>query len=526
MTVPGLVPKPTTIHHRAGTTTVPEVISVCADLPLTRWSTRALEDWLGAPVRAVPAGTPAWFRVARSDDLPEGAYRLLVDDAVVLTASSAAGVINALHTLRQLAGPEAFAPAPMPRAEPLRLASVLVEDEPRFAFRGVHLDVARHFVPKAELLRFIDNAAAHKLNAVHLHLTDDQGWRIEIPAFGRLTSTGGWRADTTIASGPAGPRLKGRPHGGFYTANDLREIVAFARERGVVVIPEIDVPGHSVAAIAAYPRLGVDAPTVDVWTGWGVHDCILDPSDFTLNFYRQVLDTVMDIFDAPVIHLGGDEVPYDRWEGSATVRRRAADLGFDSVEPLHGWFLGRLVEHIAARGRRAGVWHEAVSPSLPTTAVVNAWGGTDTVSHCLRAGYDTTISCCSHLYLDYRENDAPEEPSACGPVLSTQKLYEFDALPPAVLAAAADGGARVTGIQAQIWTEYLDTEEIRDYHSYPRLSAFAELAWSTERSYPDFLGRLRGDHLDRLAAAGIGYRPLQGPLPWQQRPDVRAICGR
>jgi len=522
--IPGLIPRPVTVRAGAGSTTVPATIGLASVLPLSRWWTRSVEDLLGAPVRPVPAGEPAWFRVVRSDELPEGAYRLLVEEGIVVTASSSAGATNALHTLRQLASPEAFAPAP--RDDAPRLANVLIEDKPRFGFRGVHLDVARHFVPKAELLRFIDLASAHKLNALHLHLTDDQGWRIEIEAFPRLTSTGGWRADTTIATGPGGPRLKGRPHGGFYTATDLREIVAFARERGVVVIPEIDVPGHSVAAIAAYPRLGVDSPTVDVWTGWGVNDCILDPSEFTLDFYRRVLDAVMTVFDSPIIHLGGDEVPYDRWAGSEAVRRRAAELGFDSVEPLHGWFLGRLIEHLEAGGRRAGVSHEAVSPSLPTTAVVNAWGGIESVRRCLEAGYDTTISCCSHLYLDYRENDAPEEPSACGPLLSTRRLYEFDALTPAVLAAASDGGAAVTGIQAQIWTEYLDTADIRDYHAYPRLSAFAELAWSSERDYPDFVRRLEEDHLARLSAASVAYRPLAGPLPWQQRPDVRAICGR
>ncbi|MEO6531048.1 MAG: family 20 glycosylhydrolase, partial [Specibacter sp.] len=215
-----------------------------------------------------------------------------------------------------------------------------------------------------------------------------------------------------------------------------------------------------------------------------------------------------------------------RWHGSETVQQRAAELGLESVELLHGWFLGQLAAHLEANGRRAGVWHEAVSSTMPKTAVVNAWGGLDTVVHSLAAGYDTTISCCSHLYLDYRENDDPREPSGCSPLLSMEKLYSFEPLEPRVLAAAESGGAAITGIQAQIWTEYLDTCEIRDYNTYPRLSAFAELAWSRDRDYADFVERLADGHLDRLTAAGVDFRPLDGPHRWQERPDIAAKAGR
>lgn len=538
--MPALVPLPGTVHTLTGQTRVPAVVGYSTELSLNPWALDSLQHWLDAHVRPAEAGAPAWLRVVRDAAVPAEGYRLLVRNGVRITVSDASGLTNALHTLRQLAGPEAFAPRSGPEAElpdvrqpaasrpqPVVLDNLSIEDHPRFGFRGVHLDVARHFIPLAEVLRFVDAAAAHKLNTLHLHLTDDQGWRIEIPEFPRLTSVGAWRADSTLVYGHDGQQhLSGQPHGGYYTAADLREMVAFARARGITVIPEIDVPGHSVAAIAAYPELGVDAPEVDVWTGWGVNDCILDPSDYTLDFYRRVLDTVMDIFDAPIIHIGGDEVPYERWHASGTVRQRAAELGLDSVELLHGWFLGQLVEHIEARGRRAGVWHEAVSPALPRTAVVNAWGDTGTVRDALAAGYDTTISCCSHLYLDYRECDHPEEPSACDPLLSTEKLYDFDPLTAEVLAAAAKTGAQITGIQAQIWTEYLDTPDIRDYHAYPRLAAFAELAWSHSCHYADFVQRLNSGHLTRLAAAGIGFRPLAGPAPHQLRPELAVLCGR
>lgn len=523
MTIPALVPQPTSVREIGGDVAVPDVVTIASALPVSAWQRRSVEDWLGAPAQVVDSG--AWLTIARDDALPDGAYRLVIDEGVHIDASSAAGTSHALQTLRQFAGPEAFSPAP--RTRQVRLARAEVDDAPRFDFRGVHYDVARHFSPTAELLRFIDLAAAHKLNALHLHLTEDQGWRMQIDAFPRLTEVASEREDSLIAWGPDGTEhYAGRPHGGFYTKQDLREVVAFAAERGITVIPEIDVPGHSVAAIAAYPRLGVGAPDVDVWTGWGVNDCILEPSDFTIDFFTTVLDEVMDVFPSPVIHVGGDEVPYRRWQESADVRQRATDVGLGSVEELHGWFLAQLVAHIESRGRRAGVWHEAVSEQLPTTAVVNAWSNADGVAECLAAGYDTVVSCCSHLYLDYRPSDSADEPSACEPVLPMRKLYEFDALTPEMLAATERGDSRVAGIQAQLWTEWLDSQSIREYMAYPRLAAFAELAWSETRDYDDFENRLRDGHVERLDAAGVDYRPLDGPRARQLRPDIRALTGR
>jgi hexosaminidase len=515
------VPQPASASARPGSTVVPASITVDAFLPLGKWLSRSLEDWLDTSLVPADSRADAWLTISEDASLPAGAYRLTVESGVRIAAAGREGVLNAAQTLRQLAGARAFAPAPIGTGNRIELANVAIEDAPVFSFRGVQLDVARHFMPKNELLRFIDLAAAHKLNALHLHLTDDQGWRIDIPAFPRLKEISSWRADTMSLYTEDGRFMNGRPHGGCYSLDDLREAVAYAKERGVTIIPEIDLPGHSVAAIAAYPRLGVDSPDVEVWGGWGVNDCILDPSDYTLDFFRTVLDTVMEVFDAPIIHLGGDEVPYERWHGSESVKLRAKELGLESVELLHGWFLGRLAAHVEANGRRAGVWHEAVSSTLPKTAVVNGWGGLDTVIDSLAAGYDTTISCMTHLYLDFRENDDPREPSGCRPLLSTEKLYSFEPLTPEVLAAAESGGSTITGIQAQVWTEYLDTQDIRDYNTYPRLSAFAELAWSEERDYADLMDRLRTGHLDRLTAAGVGFRPLDGPHPWQERPDIR-----
>lgn len=531
MTFPALVPCPESVEVFDGDTTVPDVVPVEADPPMTAWQRRSLEDWLGSPVQPVgPDAEKAWVVIGHDDALAEGAYRLVIDGGIRISAAGTPGVINALQTLRQFTGPDSFSPAPARRSSPLTLPNLEIVDRPRFGFRGVHLDVARHFVPKREVLTFIDVAAAHKLNALHLHLTDDQGWRVPIEKYPDLTVVGAYRDDSLVATGPDGTKhFAGRPHGGFYTKGDIREIVEFAASRGVTVIPEIDVPGHSVAAIAAYPELGVDSPDVDVWTEWGINDCVLDPSQSTVDFYTGVLDEVMDMFDSPVIHIGGDEVPYARWQNSPTVRERAAALGLGSVADLHGWFLARLVEHIESRGRRAGVWHEAVSAALPTSAVVNAWDDVDGVRNYLCAGYDTVVSCCSHLYFDYRPSDEPDSPSPAVPVISLQDVYGFAPDTPDVRDAAAQAGSSVVGMQAQLWTEWLDTPSARNYHAYPRLAAFAEVSWSTERDYEDFIIRLEnpdGGHLARLDAAGIDYRPLSGPRPDQHRPDVARMTGR
>ncbi len=252
------------------------------------------------------------------------AYRLsITPDGVRAVAVDAAGAANATRTLRQLLGPDAFRAADVRGSWELPCGEVT--DHPRFAWRGVLLDVARHFMPKAAVLRFIDLIAAHKLNVLHLHLTDDQGWRVEVPAFPRLTEVGAWRKGSWTGRQPDGdPTHDGRPHGGFYTTADLREIVAYARERHITVVPEVDVPGHSQAAIAAYPELGSSGEPVEVWHAWGVSEHTLAPTPAVIDFYKTVLDHVVDVFDSPVVCLGGDEVPTDRWRGE-----QAAALGLD-----------------------------------------------------------------------------------------------------------------------------------------------------------------------------------------------------
>lgn len=544
----GILPAPVTLEPGAGTTVVADGTTVVADPalhPAARWWRRVTEDAFGLDLVPAPAGTapadgtpPVVFAV--DDDLPPSGYRLVVgDDGVRVGAADLDGAHAAAQTLRQLAGPAAFRRAPAVTGAggraTLALPHVAVTDHPRFAWRGVLLDVARHFLPKADVLRFVDLAAAHRLNVLQLHLTDDQGWRVEIARYPRLTEVGAWRRESGLGTWRAGV-ADGRPHGGFYTQDDLREIVAYARERGVTVVPEIDAPGHVEAAVAAYPELGTRKRPHEVRTTWGVSTEVLDPSEESLTFFRHVLDEVLEIFDAPFVAIGGDEVPTTLWRENPAIVARAQALGLDDVGGLHGWFLARLAEHVASRGRRAVVWDEAFGPALPRDVVVTSWRGWAVGADALAAGHDVVMAPEQVVYLDHRGGDTPDEPVPVGFLTTLDDVYAFEPLP-AELAGAADGTAAgpvtapapgaLLGGQAELWSEHLDSARRVDYAAFPRLAAFAEVMWSPEADRSPgspaaraFRERLVAHHLPRLDAAGVEYRPLDGPHPWQTRPGV------
>ncbi|MDD7834238.1 beta-N-acetylhexosaminidase [Paenarthrobacter sp. AB444] len=517
-----LIPAPWSFSAGHGELTLDAGTTLGADPELSgprRWLARSLGAATGWDLIAA-ASDDAHIRFLLDPDLDSEAYRLKVSDAVVISAGGPAGAFYAAQTLLQLLGPKAFRQSAVGSA--WSVPRVSVEDKPRFGYRGTMLDVARHFMPKDNLLRFIEVMAMHKLNVLHLHLTDDQGWRIQINRYPKLTEIGAWRCESSLGSWRAGV-FDGRPHGGFYTQDDLREIVAFAAERHITVIPEIDVPGHSQAAIAAYPELGEGpadgAEPVEVWTRWGINDTVLSVSETSLEFYRNVLDEVVEIFPSPWISLGGDEVPLSQWQSSAAARAKAESLGLDDVSGLHSWFVGQLAEHLQRHGRATSVWDEIGDGGLPDGALVASWRGYEGGIDALRKGYDV-VMCPEHkLYLDHRQADGDDEPVPVGFVTTLQAVYEFDPLP----GLSAEGlPGRLLGAQANIWTEHLDSPRRVHYAAFPRLSAISEVFWSNpeDRDYDGFLTRLTGAHLARLEAMGVEYRPLSGPAPWQQRPGV------
>ncbi|MFF2370557.1 beta-N-acetylhexosaminidase [Agromyces sp. NPDC058110] len=425
------------------------------------------------------------------------------------------------------------------------LAPLDLAGQPRFAWRGVMLDVARRFRPIAELRRFVDLLAAHGLNVLQLHLTDDQGWRFEVRAYPLLTEVGGRRSASQLGHGPAST-LDGVPHEGSYSQAELRELVAYAAARGIRIVPEIDVPGHAQSILAAYPEFGVGgadavrARVAEPWTRFGISDEVLNVEEPTIDFVCTVFDELCDVFDSDVVGFGGDEAQKRRWRDDPRTQELMAERGLASAEELQAWFLGRIAGHLAERGRRVIGWDEMLEgadaadaagsdgapsgapavPSLPADAVVASWRGPVGAELGARLGHDVVLCPDLWTYFDYRQSDSADEPIPVGTVLSLDDVATFDPVP----ASAPEWFAeRVVGVQANVWTEHLDTQARLDYAVFPRLGAFAEVAWNGGPLDPDgFAARVPG-YLAWLDEQGVDYRPLDGPRPDQQRPGVPGV---
>ncbi|MDW5326575.1 beta-N-acetylhexosaminidase [Plantactinospora sp. KLBMP9567] len=445
----------------------------------------------------------------------EGYHLRVRPDGVTITGGAPAGVFYGTQTLLQLLPPGVHRRARV-SADPWRVPAVEISDAPRFGWRGCMLDVARHFMPVAGVLRLVDLLAAHKLNVLHLHLTDDQGWRVQIRRYPRLTEVGAWRPESMVGSRQH-ERFDGRPHGGYYRQDDLREIVGYAAERFVTVVPEIDLPGHTQAAIAAYPELGNDpGELVAVSTRWGISRRVLNVSDQTLDFVRHVLDEVMELFPGRHIGIGGDECDKSEWRVSPAAQRRRTELGLRDEDELQSWFVRQLQRHLAANGRVLFGWDEVLEGGLPGEATVAAWRGPALAVAAARAGHDVVSCWDTSAYLDYRQSDRPDEPVPVGTVLTVADVRAFEPVPAELPAQLRH---RIVGAQCNLWTEHADNPRAVDYLAFPRLSAFAEAVWSAPDTMDGFDDRLR-EHLDRLDALGVEYRPPGGPLPWQRRPDA------
>jgi hexosaminidase len=444
-------------------------------------------------------------------------YRLSVNGlGVEIVAPTAAGVFYGTRTLRQLLPADLFRTAPSAARTSVVIEGVEISDAPRFGWRGMGLDLSRHFFPKDFVLKLVDLASLHKLNVLHLHLTDDQGWRVQIDGYPRLTEVGAWRRES-----PAGHYTQGRkdgtPHGGFFTKADLAEIVAYAARRYVTILPEIDMPGHMQAAIASYPELGNTGEQLEVRTEWGISDHVLNLEENAVRFCTDVLEEIMEVFPGQYVHIGGDECPTSEWESSPRARRLCERLGLAGPRELQGWFTARMSEVVSAKGRSLVGWNEIVGAGAPKGSVILCWEGKNAwraAVEAARAGLEVVMAPEPWCYFDWAYSDDPREPLAIRSAISVEQVYGLEPVPDDL---EKDLEHFVIGAQCQLWSEYVVTPQHAEYMYFPRVCALAEVAWSgRDRHWGDFERRLMA-HLLRLDALGVNYRPLDGPNPGQAR---------
>lgn len=429
--------------------------------------------------------------------------------AARIVAGGAAGAYYAVQSLLQLLPPAAA--QGVPRGDiAWALPCAEIEDSPRFVWRGLMLDSARWFQPVKAIKRLIRQMAALKLNTFHWHLTDDQGWRLEIKKYPKLTSVGAWRKESP--RGHYGHFLggDGTPHGGYYTRADVREIVAHASAHHVTVVPEIDMPGHAQAAVAAYPEMGCCCSSPpEVSTSWGVHKTLFAPGERTIRFLEDILEEALELFPGPFIHIGGDEAVKVQWENNPIVREQMAALGLAGAEPLQGWFMSQIANFLNTRGKRVLGWDENLDGGFAEGGIAMTWRGAERGIAAAKAGFEVVMTPKEFTYFDfYQSPDTSLEPLAIGGHLPLESVYGFEPTDPSL---SPEEARRVLGVQGQIWTEYIPSPELVEYMAFPRACALAEVAWSAPggRDFPEFLERLR-PHLARLDLAGIKYRN-----PWR-----------
>jgi len=441
------------------------------------------------------------LRIVKPDEtLGKEGYRLSVDKSEVdIEAATSAGLFYGVQTLRQLLPPTTYAKTPNPGSG-YQIPAVTIADHPRFSWRGMMLDVSRHFYTKEEIKKMLDTMAEHKLNVFHWHLTDEPGWRIEIKRYPNLTKLGSLQNYDTFSK-----PIDGQNHGGFYTQNEIREVVSYAKKLHITVVPEIEMPGHSVAAIAAYPDLGVWSKERKT-NPWAAESSNLNAEESTIKFYENVLDEVMKLFPSSWIHVGGDEVDKGPWKGNARIQELIKQRGLKNEDELQSWFIRQIDGYLTAHGRRLIGWDEILEGGLAQGATVMSWRGIEGGIAAAKAGHDAVMSPTSHMYFDYYQSRASGEPRAIGGFVPLEKVYSYEPVPNSLNEKEAK---HILGVQANIWCEYIAKPSHMEYMAWPRGCALAELAWSPKesRNWGLFIPRLQFD-LNRLSAEDMNYRKL------------------
>lgn len=455
-----------------------------------------LEDLVGIRP-SVAAGTSEdakdniYFTLGLQDGRKE-AYSINVSsDGILVRAASPEGIYRATRTLLKSVGTEKTSSVEFPSAE--------VSDWPRFGYRGLMLDVSRHFSDVEMVKRTIDMLALHQLNIFHWHLTDDQGWRIEIKSHPELTEVGAWRDDTVVGRylGGTDYPTDGKRHGGFYTQEQIREIVAYAKERYIEIIPEIDLPGHTSAVLAAYPQLGCEDKEYKVANRWGViRDVLCAGNPASLDLFKDIMDEVCDLFPGKYIHLGGDECVKDRWKACPKCQKKIRELGlkdgsrYSKEDYLQSWFMGEVASFVQSKGKRVIGWDEILEGVPMDDSVIMSWRGTEGGITAARMGHDVVMTPTSDMYFDQSQTLASQlEEIPVGGFINVMKVYSYEPIPASL---TPEQQKHILGCQANVWCEYMPEERIRQYQMLPRLAALSEVQWTMpeRKNYKDFLKRL------------------------------------
>lgn len=450
----------------------------------------------------VVEGAPSAGAIVLTREGPAGeAYTLDINaKGVTIAAAKRAGLFYGAMSLWQLATPDEAKGA-------VSLPAAAIEDAPRFAWRGLMVDSARHYQSLDTLKAVIDAMAAHKLNTFHWHLVDDQGWRLEIKKYPKLTQVAAWRRNP-------GAAVNYPKYGGFYTQDQAQELVAYAAARNITVVPEIETPGHALAPIVAYPQLGTAPPDASKMGDWGIFPWLYNTDDATFVFLDDVLNEVMDIFPSTFIHVGGDEAIKDQWKASPKIQAKIKELGLKDEHELQSWFIQRVGKTLDKRGRRLIGWDEILEGGLAPNATVMSWRGIDGAIAAAKQGHDTVLSPHPVLYLDHRQSASAEEPTGRGHISSLKDVYAFDPTPAQL---TPDERKHILGVQANVWTEHMQTDQRMQLMAFPRAVALAERAWSSEAnaSWDAFAKRLPAE-MARLKVLGVAANPV----PFEPQPAL------
>jgi len=508
----GLIPQPQKVELQKGAfifSNKTRIVSLSgtdsiesADLRILNFVKTNLYDLTFAPKDSSLKNILIFNKIKKTDKLQNEAYILEINPKhIEIKASSNAGFFYGLQTLRQI--------LPNTLTGNDTIPAIKIEDYPQFKWRGAHLDVCRHFFDKKFIKKYIDLLAKHKMNIFHWHLTEDQGWRIEIKKYPKLTQIGSVRKETMVNKNFDPYVGDGEKYGGFYTQKDIKEIVTYANNRFVTIVPEIEMPGHSLAALAAYPNLACSKGPFKVMTKWGVSDDIYCAgNDSVFYFLQDVLDEVIALFPSKYIHIGGDEAPKTRWKKCPKCQARIKAEGLKDEHELQSYFITRIEKYLNSKGRQIIGWDEILEGGLAPNAAVMSWRGEKGGIEAANQNHYVVMTPSKPCYFDhYQSKDKEKEPLAIGGYNPLRAVYEYNPIPAKL---SKDKQKYILGSQANVWTEYIPTSQQVEYMTYPRLCALSEVVWtgSNKNSYDNFIIRLKNKHLHRLKTWKVNYRKL------------------